>query len=663
MNILIPHSWLLDHLETDADPTTIQKLVSLSGPSIERIYDREGESVYDIEVTTNRVDSMSVRGIARETAVILQQAGEKAKLKPLSLPEKPHSTDEALPLPTISNNDQYCKRIMCVILSDVAHTPTPDWMAQRLTQIEQNVHDSVIDITNYVTHELGHPCHAFDYDKIMALGGEIIVKEAQPGKKFTTLDGEAYETKGGEIVFENSEGVIIDLPAIKGTANTAVDDNTSRVLLWIESLDAKKVRTASMSHAIRTVAAQLNEKNVDPFLAEPTLLRAVQLYQELCSAKVASEMYDYFPNPPTPQTITVPFETITSYMGLSLPVEKMRDILTALECTVEVADESIKVTPPTFRSDLLISVDVIEEIARIYGYHNLPSTLMNSAIPTNRQLDTDFIIEERVKRFLAASGAQELYTYSMVSEPLALQDGTTLEEHLKLANPLTDDRIYLRRSLIPSLKEALDQMRTPNLTVFELANVYLPQTNQLPKEELHLTIVSNGAYRALHSHVEDLLHAIHIASLQIVTHSTADTSSPLLVTNFAGEQTAVGTVSIVHDKTVAFDFRWQKLLTVAASHPQYHPLPVAAPLVEDLTLTIGGDVPIGAVIAAMSGVSPLIDAVILTSQYQSNFTFQITYLDRQQPISTQAVAPIRSQLVELVTSQFQAALVGSLPVA
>src|SRR5258708_7774945 len=311
MNILIPHSWLLEHLETSATPLEIQKHLSLSGPSIERINEIEGESVYDIEVTTNRVDSMCVRGVAREPAVILTQAGFPSTLKPAApiphymlhaVKKKPSS----LPIPTIHNDPSLCKRIMCMVLSDVERVHAPEWMQMRLRQVGLSTHDAVIDITNYVTHDLGHPCHAFDYDKIMKLGGVISVVKARKGKKFTTLDGIEYETVGGEVVFENSDGEIIDLPGIKGTANIAIDSNTKNVLFWIESIEPTLIRFTSMTHAIRTVAAQLNEKNVDPYLALPVFAAGTKLFKSLTNATVQSDTFtDIFPRQTVMQSVKV----------------------------------------------------------------------------------------------------------------------------------------------------------------------------------------------------------------------------------------------------------------------------------------------------------------------------------------------------------------------
>lgn len=657
MNILIPHTWLLEHLETDASPEEIQRLVSLSGPSIERIYNREGEPVYDIEVTTNRVDSMSVRGIGREAAVILQQASIQAQLKPAASSEIQSPTIN-LPLPTIENNPQFCKRIMTVVLANVQQTPTPDWMAKRLRQIDQNVHNSVIDITNYITHELGHPCHAFDYDKIMALGGVIRVVEAVPGKTFITLDGVEYETIGGEIVFENDKGEIIDLPAIKGTLNTSIDDNTQNVLFWIESLSAEKVRFGSMSHAIRTVAAQLNEKNVDPYLAESVLTRGVELYSQLTHAQVASDVYDAFPSPPQMNPVMVNTQTINNYLGIELGKDTINQILNSLECRVEWQDETtFTVVPPTFRPDITIPADVIEELARIYGYHNLPSKIMDTAIPLTKPENSYFHAENRMKQFLADLGWQEVYTYSMVSDELAQQSGYKLVEHLKLQNPLTEDRVYLRRSLLPSLQEVINSNTEQTLlSVFEIANVYHPRENQLPDEVLTLGLISQLDYRSTRGILEALLRQFYVTKVTIepLTSNTAK----IFITE-AGTTTEVGEVQL-QDSLIGMSLELRKVMPLLKSHPAYKPLPKAEPVKEDLTFQLPLQVAVGKVMDSIYQVSPLIQTVELKDIYNQNYTFTITYSNQQKSLSADEVEPLRKSVVENIKTVHQGTLIGSL---
>jgi len=666
MNILIPHTWLLEHLDTKANPEEIQKYLSLAGPSVERIYDRESEPVYDIEVTTNRVDCMSVRGIAREAAVILPQFGVKAHLKPLKLPQVTvdHSVED-LPLPKIVNDPTVCKRILCVTLRDVHRASTPEWMAKRLRQIEANVHDSVIDITNYVTHELGHPCHAFDYDAIMNLGGEIRVVIAKPGKKFTTLDGVEYSTVGGEVVFENPKGEIIDLPAIKGTLNSSINSKTKNILFWLESLEPTKVRFASMTHAIRTVAAQLNEKDVDPNLADDVMAEAVKLYQELCQAKVASSVFDDFTNTREMKPITVTLQYIADYLGLELPSEHIVKILTDLECQAAIEGESVVVKPPTFRPDLEIPADIVEEIARIYGYHNLPSVLMTGPIPTTAPTDLDLPLESKIKHFLADTGWQEIYTYSLVSAVIAEASGFTLEQHLKLQNPLTDDRVYLRRSLLPSLSEALaNNPQYPKASVFEIAYVYHPKTKDLPDHELRLGWVSHQDYRHVRGMIESLAHHLFMPGLIIEplakTLPGYQSAAAIKTTTEAGKTVELGHMGVLSNGLIGGEWLMKNVMAAQGSHPLYTPAWKTMPIVEDLTFTFPAETAIGPVLDTIKAVSALITDVQLTSIYNQNYTLSVSYQDQTENLDAATIEPIRKQVVAKIKQQFSADLVGNL---
>ncbi|MDA1079587.1 MAG: phenylalanine--tRNA ligase subunit beta [bacterium] len=655
MNILIPHTWLLEHLSVEIEPKKLQEYLSLSGPSVERIYERAGDNVYDIEVTTNRADAMSIRGIAREAAAILPQFGVEAKLKPLANPEVP-APSETLPLPTITENDQLNKRTLCVVLSNVNRAPTPDWMADRLTALEMNVHDAAIDITNYITHELGHPCHAFDYDKLVASGNQITITEAEAGEPFTLLDGVSYQAVGGEVVFKDGAGSIIDLPSIKGTANSSVHAGTKRIMLLAESIDAKKVRFASMKHAIRTTAAQLMEKNADPTLAIDVIRLGVQLYQKICGATVSSELYDHFPHPNVHEAVTLSSTDLIRYLGVAIPLEEAKVMLERLECVVVVSNESLIVTPPSFRPDLAIPADIVEEVARLYGYHKLPSRLMESAIPTNRPTDTNFSLEETIKEFLSTIGWQEVYTYSMVSEAEAAASGFALAEHLKLSNPLTDDKVYLRRSLIPSLSAVLtaNPMRQI-LSVFELANVYHPTQNELPQQTLTLGIVSSAEYRVVRGVLEALLNKLHISDYTIET-AAGSTEAILLL---GADKVLAGSISYAAGKT-AVHISVRALVAHAQSHPTYKPQASTATIREDLTFTLPKKTAVGPIMSELKQLDPRVSSVELSAVYNENHTFTIDYHDPTENLTSEQIAPLRKQLVATVEKSSGGSLVGQL---
>lgn len=647
MNILIPHKWLLEHLDTKANPTEIQKQLSLCGPSVERIYERQGDSVYDIEVTTNRVDAMSVRGIAREAAVILTNAGFPSQLKTLHLAELT-ATKPELPLPKIDNTLDLCDRILAVVLDNVHHGESPQDLTTKLEQVDLNTKDEIIDITNAVAHELGHPCHAFDYDKIMKLGGTIRVIEASAGMLFTTLDGAQYTTVGGEIVFVNGEGEIIDLPSIMGTLNTAVDQHTKRVLLWVESISADKVRFASMTHGIRTPAAQLNERDLDHTLGKEVILRAAQLAQELAGARVASPLFDQISLPSAPQPIFLPSSEITRYLGLELPGNQVTTILTQLGCTVEISDTGWEVTPPNFRTDLEIPADLVEEVARIYGYHRLPSRILSGSIPTIYPTDTNFAAEELVAQTLADLGYQEQLTYSLV--PVA-KDQSAASKQIHLKNALTQDKEALRRSLVPSHLEVMNSQWgiTTLRGTFELANVYTPQANDLPDEHLVLAITDRDI-RALRSSLEVLWNRLFISSdslkIQSKTHKKHEYISSIFKSSaiITHKQRVLGLIGVLHNGNAAVELEWREVLAITKRWPQYQPLPKTSALIEDWTISKPEGIPIEEVIQRIRAVDPRIRTVILKDQYKNNWTFTVVMHDREVQLDAEQARLIREKM-------------------
>lgn len=657
MNILIPHSWLLEHLQTAAKPEDIQKQLSLSGPSIERIYEIEGEPVYDIEVTTNRVDSMSVRGIAREAAVILTQAGFPSKLKPEGpLPgfmvNPLFKRNKQLPLPNIVNDVTLCRRIMCVVLADVSHESSPIWMQTRLKQVGINVHDAIIDITNYITHDLGHPCHAFDYDKVMALGGMIKIKKAAKEKQLTLLDGTKITTQGGEVVFENEHGEIIDLPGIKGTANTGVTNATVNVLFWIESIEPSLIRFTSMTHAIRTVAAQLNEKNVDPELATATLAKGIQLFSELAAAKPIPETFlDLYSEKRELPVIKVPLSRVQEYLGILVNPKTITDILKSLGCTVDPQEDAIDVQPPSWRPDITIPEDVVEEIARIYGYHKLPSVLMDGSIPTNRPSDTNFGLEHQAKSLLAHLGGFEVYTYSMISEKAAKLESDNLETtHLKLKNPLTEDMVYLRRTLWTSHVDILKLQSPP--FVFELANTYVPNTSSgtLPKEELHLTLSSAKEERHLKGVLSAILASLYLppASYKVKGKSEAQIyASDILL----------GRLIFYHNLTF-IDLDWKTLVMTARKYPSVRPISKLSPIIEDMTFSFNKPIYVEEIMSAIKTVSPLIDHIEFKDVFKHNYSFTIYYQPKEE-MKTEEIAPLRKKIAEVLET-YNGSIVGKL---
>ncbi len=652
MNIQITHSHLLEFLDTKATPKQLAEYLSFCGPSIETVEKMGDDYVYDIETTTNRVDMMSVMGIARDAAAILPQFGIEAKFIPPQLAEI-NSPSNSLPI-TIQDKHQTCKRILGIVLDNLNLGHSKPHIQKRLEAAGIRSLNNAIDITNYVMTEIGHPTHIFDYDRIKLK--KLILRHSRAGEKITSLEDKTYKLPGGDNVIDDGTGQIIDLPGIIGTSNSIVIDSTKRVLFFLETNDPVQIRKTSMTLGIRTVAATLNEKWVDPELAIVALKRGVKLLQDLTEAKVASDIIDIYPNPVKPKSITTKHQLIQDRLGIDIKPKKVSSILKTLGFDNQYQESSnqFSIDIPSFRQkDINIPEDIVEEVSRIYGYHRLPSTIMATPIPTNYP-DDNFNLEHLIKTYLAGFGLNEIYTNSLISEDLATQSEFPLKSHLKIKNALSEEWQYLRRSLIPSHLDALDQP-TKGLSFFELANTYHSQTNSLPEERLQLIISTKKDYLYLKGVLEALFTKLHLdikfrpQKLKAAIHckdKLLGTIEPAK-TVFAGQ----AHVAILNLKPI---------LKLAKTYPKYQPISAHPPIIEDLTFTLPKKTFLGQVLETIQSTHKLIAKVILTKTYHQNHTFNLTYQSMTKPLSDKIVAPIRSKIVATLKTNHRAKLVGKI---
>ena len=599
MQILIPDSWLREYLDTSATVKDIQKALSLCSVSVERVHQINKDSIYDIEVTTNRVDLMSVTGIARETAAILPEFKHKAKYKSQSLPEITSKTKLDI---EIINNPKLCPRIMAIKLSGVSNQPSPVWLQKRLEAVGQRPLNLLVDITNYVMWEIGHPIHVFDHDRLTTK--KFIIREAKKGEQLITLDNKTYNLNGGETIIDNGKKEIIDLPGIMGTANSVVTSTTKNILVFIESNSPAQIRQTSMSLGLRSQAAVLNEKGVDPYLAKTAMLRAVQLYQELAHAEVSSQLFDLWPTPPKASPIKISLENINKILGITLTQKHVTDLLTRLDFKVTPSG----VIPPTWRIlDITIPEDITEEVARLYGYHNLPSQLMTGSLPKPAD-QSIFIWETRIKSALSHWGFTECYTYSLLSQ----------DSGLKLKNPLTADLAYLRTSLAPSHLQVIseNQGRVSEINLFEIANVFIPQKTGLPEEHPHLILsTTNLNILRLKGVVEALLSEMNVnISFSIITHPNALTC----------------------------ELNLTEMLPHATTLKPYVTISKFAPIIEDFNFTLAG--PYADLEKKIYKTSQLITNVELVDKYNSKITLRITFLDTAKQLTSESIVELREKI-------------------
>jgi len=708
MNILIPDSWLREYLETDAGPEEIKDCLSLCGPSVEKINKVGDDFVYEIEITTNRVDMVSVYGIAREAAAILPRFGLKAALKTRSerwqksknipgvaLDDSPGVGEPGnLPM-VVSDPQKICNRIMGVVMAVAPIKDSPAYIKERLEKSGVRSLNNLVDITNYVMLELGHPCHVFDYDRINT--HKFLIRFAKKDEPIITLDNKKYLLSDEDVIIDDGTGRIIDLPGIMGTENSVVNQSTRKIFFFIESNNPVFIRKTSMRYGIRTMAAAINEKHPDPELVKTALLRGVELYQELAGGKVVGEIIDIYPNPPKPQQIKVTTNFINERLGIDLTTKEIISILKSLQFNVQsvINNQQLTIVPPSFRQfDVTIPEDIVEEVARIYGYHNLPSRLMTGEIPVTDKPKI-LSIEEKIKHVLKYWGHTEVYHYSFISKELIHKSQLKTFNHLKIANPLTEEIEYMRISLIPSMLETIakNQPYSDNLQLFELANVYIPHkmaktapaeqdedlnsrsgggstamVNGLPSEIPMLIITNQKDFYELKGLVKTLLAELGITDFAENPGVNPASTWPHFwhpkQTLSIGKNNKVFAIigkihpnlsqnfQIKNDLYLAI-LNIEMITKLSSPAKSYLPIPLYPTVIEDITIFHPLETYIGPIISEIYKVSKLVKNVKVTGRYKSSTTLRITYQDINKNLDREDVKKIRSQILQTLKSKFK----------
>lgn len=640
MNIKILDSWLREYLKTKAPAKTIADFLSLTSVSVERLEKyAKSDFIYDIEVTTNRPDLMSIVGIAREAATVLPQFNNQAEFMPSQI-TKPQKAKDKLPI-NIKNNPKLVGRIMAVIMS-VDLKQSPQYIKDRLEASGIRSINNLIDVTNYVMREVGHPTHVFDYDRLTTRTLEI--RESRKGENLITLDGKKHILQGGDIVADDSTGKIIDLLSVMGTQNSVVTDRTKRILFFIDNCDQDRIRKTSMSLNIRSEAAVLNEKGVDPELAMNAMLRGIELFQKIANGKLLSDIIDIYPNKPLVKKIAVGEEKINSIIGIKIPLKTSENILKKLGFGVVLKKKELAITVPSWRNkDMEIPEDIVEEIARIYGYHKLPSILppLISAENYNQASDI-FYWEKRIKEAFKFWGFTEVYTYSMVSEDIL--EGPT-EQAVSIKNPLTEDMVYLRKTLVPSLLQAIrENPGKDEMKIFELANVYVPRPKDLPKETLMLAGAikkQKVSFYEVKGIIEQLLNDIGIKNILFETEDKGG-----LEVNIRLDQEKLGSIEILDENIADFELNFETIAKHANLTKIYKEIPKYPPIIEDINLTVDPSMTYTEIVSLIKGQSSLIAEINLIDTYKNTKTFRIKYQDPQKTLTNEDVAKTREKILK-----------------
>jgi phenylalanyl-tRNA synthetase beta chain len=667
MNILIPDSWLHEFLKTKATPKQLKDCLSLCGPSVERINTVDKEIVYDIEITSNRPDMMSVTGIAREASVILPRIGIKAEFinDPYTIqkPVFPSKTKYSL---SITTDQKLNPRFTVVVIDTVNNKPSPQWLQQWLTLAGMRPINSVVDITNYLMKAYGQPVHAFDFDLILPDKKGVptmILRASKKGEKIMTLDGKTHTLPGDDIVIEDGSGRLIDLCGIMGGGVSHIQENSNRIVLFVQTYDPSHIRKTSMTLAHRTEAAALFEKGIDTELVMPTMLKGIELLEELTGGVVASKVYDIYPKPFEPYAVSVSRKKINIYIGQELSDHEIEQTLSPLGFIPEISENTVVVTVPSFRRDIAIDVDIIEEIARIYGYHNIKTKLPDTEPPMVFE-DPILSKELTMKHMLKGWGYTEILTYSMLSEELMDIFDLPKDRVYTISNPLSSEWIYMRPTLIPSMLSAIKEnlSNRNELSLFELSMVYSYRKNNLPEEKPMLLICMTGnAFYTLKGIAESIFATNGIPFPKdegpIPHWFSLDRSLSLGQYGIVGEINPELLTRLAIPKSVTMlELDMTKLVTHRGKANTYKPIPKYPASFEDIALVIPDKTLIGPMIHDMLSINPLVTEVTLLDRYQNIRTFHVVYQSTEKNLTAGDVQPIREKILNMLSSKYQATL-------
>lgn len=457
-------------------------------------YQLENDYVYDIGLTPNRSDATNQTGAAKDLAAALkinyQHTGEVRMPDVSNFKVDNHD----LPIEVIVENTHACPRYSGVSIKGVTIRESPDWLKSRLQSIGVRPISNVVDITNFVLHELGQPLHAFDADRIT--GKKVIVKNLQKGTLFQSLDERERTLTNDDLMICDGASNGMCIAGVFGGLKSGVTDETKNIFLESAHFNAKTTRRTSFHHDLRTDAAKVFEKGSDPNITVYALKRATQLIKELAGGEIASEIVDVYPNKIVPKQINISYQNINRLIGVEIPSSEIKAILVALEMDiVEESATSFVVAVPTNKADVTREADVIEEILRIYGFNKvpIPAQVKTSVVASQRPSPQE--LRNILSDYLSANGFNEIMAVSLTQSKYALELLSIPQEDLVYVNNTSNVTLdIMRPNMLVSGLEAIlhnQNRRSLDLKLFEVGKTYKKNQEQY-EEAQHLSLFITG---------------------------------------------------------------------------------------------------------------------------------------------------------------------------
>lgn len=602
-----------------------------TGEALEEALPELADQIIEFEITPNRPDCLSLLGMARETSATFDRP---LKEKVAKVPETSGDVNAHVKI-SITAPD-LCKRYGAAVIKDVVIGESPLWMQHRLMKAGVRPISNIVDITNYVMLEYGQPIHAFDLDTLS--GGEIIVRRATSGEKLTTLDSVERSLTEEMLVIADAEKAVA-LAGVMGGENTEITEGTKNILIEVANFEKSNIRKTSKEIGLRSEASSRYEKGVAVCHVKPVLDRVCELAAELGVGNVVTGYVDVYPAPEAPILIEARVARINSLLGTKLSTEEMVKIFNSLGIESEVlAGDILNCTVPAHRLDLLKEIDLVEEVARIYGYDRIETTIphdASSGIYTYKQK-----LENITKDVLTAQGLNEVMTYSFVSpsqvDLLKLPTEDALRQQIRLLNPLGEEYSAMRTSLMGNLLEVLSRnynRRLPEAMAFEIGNVFVPKAlpvTELPTEMQRVVLGGFGEgmdFFTLKGIVVNLLETLGITGYEFTSEKAHSTFHPGRCAKLTVGDLELGYMGELHPevmenydlgaRTYVAEFNFTELVALSNLEKKYKALPKFPAMTRDIAVLVKDSVTNGDIIKRIEANGKgILESVKLFDVYQ-----------------------------------------------
>ncbi len=631
--------------------------------------------VYDFDLTPNRGDALSMLGVAYEVAAILDR-------------------DLTLPNPTYDVVEDQAEKMLQVrvdakeetplyaakVVRNIQVGPSPQWMQNVLMAAGIRPHNNVVDITNFVLLEYGQPLHAFDYDRIGS--NEIVVRLAKEGETIQTLDDEMRTLTTEDIVITNGKEPIA-VAGVMGGAHSEVTDETTTVVIEAAYFKPINVRRTSSRLGLRSDSSARFEKGVDPNRVLEAADRAVQLLQQYANGEVLDGTVLYDELDKTPKTIIVSPDSVSQRLGVKIPLSTMEDILRRLRIPYEAKNALLVIEAPTRRQDLKIEEDIVEEIARMYGYDNIPLTLPVTETTPGRL--TPYQEKRRiVRRYLEGAGLYQAVTYSLVSEKNAKRFALQTDDWTQLMMPMSTEHSTLRQSLIPSLLQVVSYnvaRRNTDVAMYETSSVYIgKEEDGLPKEVERLAAVFTGQwvqhewqketkevdFFVVKGIVEGLFARLGLTERITYERLVIEDMHPGRTAQVVLDGKQVGFIGEVHPlvekefdvpKTYVFELDLHTILNTSATALQYRSISKYPKITRDVALVIDRETSAATIKETiLQAGKPLLRDVHIFDLYEGehiedgkkSVAYSLTYFDPTRTLTDEEVVKVHDRVLEVL---------------